>query len=457
MQTATDQHQITQSLFNEFLEFKKLKEHGIAVADLTYPTLIDKIPDSAQNCQNNLSGESLPMAGKIRTDELCPKCNGKFQDTGKIFICPKHLTTPSRYYLDLHYKAPKKKGIRLKIRRDRSGKPLDSYARCQFEASRIALEIEEKKFNPNLYIKNQYKKYIIDNLIWRWYERIKPDLASSSRERREIMINKFHLPFFAGVDIRDIRKDDILEYWQDLKSKDLSENYTNSILRDFHKLLMDALDWELLEKIPRFPKIKNCKKLSPQWIDTETQEKILNNITPSHRPIFKFLMLTGSRPGEARALMWDCIDFEKRLITIRRTFSLHDLKQSTKTGAPRYLPMTDELYKLLKNQDQGLGYVFINSQTGNPYTKNIGTVWRKAAKKIEVNIPLKNCTRHSWGSQRLNEGFSYEEIAAVLGHDIKMTQDVYTEFEAQKLVPVMEGKKIVRIDRPKTVQKQKEV
>jgi len=451
MQTI-EQPKINQLYFNEFLEFKKLKDQGISIADLlTYSPLIAKIPDSAHNCQKNLSREGLPMAGKIRTDELCPKCKGKFEDTGKILECPEHLTTPSRYYLDLHYKAPKKKGIRLKIRRDRSGKYIDSYARAKFESARIAMEIEEKKFDPTCYSGQNYKKYIFNNFIQYWLKYTLKTLAPSSQVKRKQIINKHLMPHFKGWDIRDIKKIDLVQYLELLEP--YSENYQNKIISELHKALFDAHEWELLEKMPKFPKTKHGQP-EPKWITEDEQKKVLQFIRPKDKLIFQFLMLTGCRVGEARALMWDCIDFEKRIIAIKRTYSDTVIKEGTKTDQNRDLPMSQGLYSLLNGLPRSLGHVFISPWTGKPYTEHISTTWKNSARKAGIDLPLKNCTRHSFGSQRLNNGYSYEEIGAILGHtNIRTTQKIYTEFQVHRLSDVMEGNvKIVQIDRPETVQ-----
>ena len=85
-----------------------------------------------------------------------------------------------------------------------------------------------------------------------------------------------------------------------------------------------------------------------KWIDRETQEKILENIHPYDRDIFRFIILTGCRPGEARGLMWDCVDFNQKIIYIKRAFSDTSLRERTKTGNWRPLPITDEIGEILK-------------------------------------------------------------------------------------------------------------
>ena len=48
----------------------------------------------------------------------------------------------------------------------------------------------------------------------------------------------------------------------------------------------------------------------PNWTDMDTQEKILSKIPRIHWPIMWFIAKEGVRPGEARALQWEDVDFK---------------------------------------------------------------------------------------------------------------------------------------------------
>ena len=61
-------------------------------------------------------------------------------------------------------------------------------------------------------------------------------------------------------------------------------------------------------------------------------------------PIWAFAFLTGMRSGELKALQWKDIDFEKRVITVSKSYSPH-LRgiKSTKAGYWRNVPISKEL------------------------------------------------------------------------------------------------------------------
>jgi len=67
---------------------------------------------------------------------------------------------------------------------------------------------------------------------------------------------------------------------------------------------------------------------------------------------------------------------------------------------------------------------------------------REAAKKYGVpEIGPYAGLKHSFGTQRLAEGFSLDGIKEIMGHtDVRMTQR-YAKYLTQDLVPAMRGKK----------------
>ncbi|RLA93828.1 MAG: hypothetical protein DRG25_03785 [Deltaproteobacteria bacterium] len=84
------------------------------------------------------------------------------------------------------------------------------------------------------------------------------------------------------------------------------------------------------------------------WIDEDTQARILMEIPKKHRPFIYFMIRYGVRPGEARALFWEDIDFKQKVITIRRNFSLNEHRKITKTRRIRKLPLFSDIEEILK-------------------------------------------------------------------------------------------------------------
>jgi len=85
------------------------------------------------------------------------------------------------------------------------------------------------------------------------------------------------------------------------------------------------------------------------------------------------------------------------------------------------------------------------TKNGNPYkTVRLERVWRVASKKANDQygtkiVNLYNGLKHAFGCQRLDEGYSLEEIRAVMGPTDSQTTRRYAEYANSRLSNVMRG------------------
>lgn len=271
-----------------------------------------------------------------------------------------------------------------------------------------------KAFDPRQWFRTpgyefQFKrfadKWLLDNI----------DRYAPSVKRDNTRYITTFIEYFKDMDLREIRKADIKEYERTIPEH-LAPKTRENILGLLHKIFSDAFDDEMITRVPGFPKI-DVPEPEVKWISREWQDKIIGAIPEHDRPIFIFIRTWAVRPGEARALMWDCVDFEKETITIRRTFSgagTNYLREYTKTRRVRYLPFTGELLELF-NKIRGIsGYVFRN-RGGKPYTADISRIWAGARDSINCpqDITLYQGTRHSFATQHLDQ---LDLVRQVLGH-----------------------------------------
>lgn len=98
-------------------------------------------------------------------------------------------------------------------------------------------------------------------------------------------------------------------------------------------------------------------------------------------PIIKFLFWTGCRTGEAIALKWRDIKWDKELIVFRRAYSCSlKIFKPTKTGVIRYFPMPKDgqLWNLLRSlPEREPDNVVFSSKTGKIINSaRLSKVWR---------------------------------------------------------------------------------
>ncbi len=412
------------------------------------PTLdkrINLMHNSSDNLESNFN-EGLCMRGNIRTEEVCPGCGEKFEHVMGVGIsCPQCHTRPEKFLLDIHWQ-----GKRYRIFRDRTGERLGVYHKAFKLLARINEEIEEKSFDPTYYVKSDQERYQFQNYVENWRTLTDGGRQKAGRYNVRYYITHHYTPFFKDRDIRVIRAGDIAKFVKYIQDKGISTTLQSNIVMYLKAIFRKAYEWEDIPKIPSFPVVVGTP--APfKWIDPETQEAVLKYLKVHHHPITRFLFMTGCRIAEATALKWDCIDWENRILTIRRTHSRGELHEHTKTRGQRPLYLTDELLGVLKGQWETTGgkevqlrtggYVFLNIH-GRYYKPNgISHTWAQACKRAGVEITFYNATRHSFASQRVNQGFTLDQVGAVLGHSSPDTTKRYARVLTENLKEVMEGRK----------------
>ncbi|SOC13515.1 site-specific recombinase XerD [Ureibacillus xyleni] len=204
---------------------------------------------------------------------------------------------------------------------------------------------------------------------------------------------------------------------------------------------------------------KNPKKLQFHEVYNEdenenfyTKEQLIKFLqcmkqesNPKAYTLFHLLAYSGMRKGEALALSWKDIDFNKNEIRINKAISRgKDNKlyvKSTKTGMARTIKMDTNTMYILKEwkkyQRQELlvlGYnaiqsnqLIFNNNKNQFLQPNMTTKWlKRVLTKYQLPIITTHGFRHTHCSLLFEAGVSMKEVQDRLGHsDIKTTMNVY--------------------------------
>jgi integrase len=150
---------------------------------------------------------------------------------------------------------------------------------------------------------------------------------------------------------------------------------------------------------------------------------------------------TACRLNEAGGLIKQNVHNDKNYIVLATVLGKDGkLRSSIKTKRVRPLPFIPETKKCLDSKSPS---EFVFTQNGKPYrTKTLERIWDKAnklaVKKYGTSrINLSNGLKHSFGMQKLAEGFSMDQIQPVMGHTTTKTTQRYAQHQTSKLVNVM--------------------
>ena len=348
------------------------------------------------------------------------------------------------FYIDLHWK-----GERIRLFTDREGNPFYSERQAKRILERINSEIDYDDFDPKNYVKRELKGLRWDNYLDAWIVRqqARREAGEISREYLRMIrsLVKNHIrEMFGNRSIRDLTKGIIDDAFTALP-KHLSSKTKYNIQGVVSKVLKDAFDREDIAKAPKMTRIVVADPRTT-YLEEEVQEQVLTEVyQPMMRVFFRFCMMHGCRPGEARALKWS--DIEGGFVTIAAGMDQNEYRPCTKEKEIRELPVHPECLTEMEALPRSLtGYIF--TLKGKPLRKEyVNASWRSARKKAGVTITCYEGTRHSLISQLLNAGHSEALVRQIAGHRCESTIQRYRHIKAESLRALIEREKVVEIKR----------
>lgn len=147
------------------------------------------------------------------------------------------------------------------------------------------------------------------------------------------------------------------------------------------------------------------------------EKAIDNQADPYVRALFRCLLATGCRLGEARRLLWTDV-----ILTGAPAITLRD----TKAGGDRVVPLNtyavDQLRALPRVLDNP--YVFVGRAPG-AHLVSVAKAWERIRGAADLPHLRIHDLRRSFGSWLGDVGFSSKQIGVTLGHRSDITSRVY--------------------------------
>lgn len=236
------------------------------------------------------------------------------------------------------------------------------------------------------------------------------------------------IPYFKAYELKDIKPFDI-EQWQ----SEILKRYSTTTAKRLKCILNMALNKAYLNDIiPKNPlnlvdnfKVKHEKR-EPYTIDEML--KILHFCDGWFGLFLHLAFTTGLRTGELIALKKSDIDFNKRIIYVKRSITRGEIKESSDTkNHNRIVVLADYLVDELKAHDSGSEWLFV-SRRNKPFfeskviTKNY---FKPLLERIGVKYKTLYATRHTFISLLRNAGVSRDFVAELAGHSEAISDKHY--------------------------------
>jgi integrase len=292
------------------------------------------------------------------------------------------------------------------------------------------LRIHKSKETPK--VSTDFIKYAMQNFELKASMR----RENTTNDYKAIFKSKI-APYFKNYDIKDITRNDLMVWQNNIAKSGISGKTINNIRSVFNTILEEARKDEIIEK-NYFTLVDRIKIIKPtiEPFSLDEVKLILSLATESQQKNFiQLAFFTGMRSGELLGLRWEDINFVSNTISIKRAI-LEGKVTPPKTPASirtiDMLPLAlDAILKQKSKTYLRMGFVFLN-QFGNHFYDNSTFrrgFWKNLLTLAQLNQRDLYQTRHTFASIMISAGEDITWVSYMLGHtEISTTLNKYTRF-----------------------------
>ncbi|RKQ91916.1 integrase [Solirubrobacter pauli] len=258
-----------------------------------------------------------------------------------------------------------------------------------------------------------------------------------------IMLDRHLGPFFGATPIGAIAPHKVADFIATKRRDGLAPNTVKNQLNSLHALFKFAVRREWA---PRNPVDFVDRPPSPssdpdiRFLDREELEALLRAagddlLAPTDRALWLTAATTGLRQGELAALRWRDVDWNARVVRVRRSFSRGQYTTPKSRRSVRAVPMPDRVAAALARHFSQSTYqhddelVFGHPHSGRPYDASNMRERFKAALARAGLRPLRfHDLRHTYGTLMAAAGAPLRTLQGWMGHRDYKTTAVDADF-----------------------------
>ncbi|MBP9692240.1 MAG: tyrosine-type recombinase/integrase [Alphaproteobacteria bacterium] len=280
---------------------------------------------------------------------------------------------------------------------------------------------QSKQQNQNLFSMQDLARDYIER---HGQKKRKTSLKEDSRFLKNII-----LPSLGSLKVAHVSRRDIENLHLHLKDTPYQANRVMALLSKMFSL---AVSWGWRADNPAQGIEKYQEEKRDRWLNDEELQRLWR-VLDKHSEnltayVFKFLLLTGARRGEALQATWEQFDLKKGLWVK----PAHLTKQKKK----EHLPLSDKALLLLetlkKRNTEGSPYLFPGKKAGEPL-KEVKKFWRTVLKQANLENVRIHDLRHTHASHLVSSGLSLSIVGKLLGHTQASTTQRYAHLADEPL------------------------
>jgi integrase len=247
--------------------------------------------------------------------------------------------------------------------------------------------------------------------------------------------NKWVNPVLGKLELDEIKPSDIHSLIYD-KIEGISLEARHGILKRLKRVFSMAVEDGIITKNPATG-ISVKVPESPQAILNRTEINTLlfeaKQRGHSYYNHWALAILTGLRKGELIALTWSDIDFENRVIAVTKSWSRLDGLGPTKSTKNRYVPISNELDRFLKElrSHSHLNENRVLEQHKEWLYGDAAKVLRAFCKEVQITPVKFHDLRATFITQMLLKGVPLAKVMKIVGHSTIKTTMRYLRLIAE--------------------------
>lgn len=283
---------------------------------------------------------------------------------------------------------------------------------------------------------------LLNVVIQMWLNEHEIEWRESYRVTIKSMIERHVIPALGDLPIDAINRDTLIQFraslvkYRTAGGRSLNTSSINRVMTILHSIIDFACyEFKLTSPWERIKKLKE-EKVHVEPFTLNEVNQMIEDVRSDFRDYLIMRFFTGLRTAEMHGLRWKCVDFERREILIRETFSQGRFEYTKNDYSQREVFMSQPVYDALKRQFERTGnggrdgLVFC-SKTGTPVdAKNFtNRIWKPMLEDLNIAYRRPYNTRHTTATLWLASGEAPEWVARQMGHaNTTMLFQIYSRF-----------------------------
>ena len=317
-------------------------------------------------------------------------------------------------------------------------------------------QAEEKLFGSYTFkISSGITNLTVKELCEEWLAVCSQRVKISTLANYKMKIKKHIIPRFGDIMCCEITSKSLYIFMQDKLNVGLSPRYVTDIMVLLKSMFKYACrEYGIADPFGNVVMPK-CSKAKVRLLTGTEQKKLRNYLKKQNAPISLGVTLAlamGLRVGEVCGLVWDDIDFEKRILTVKRTVQRIPLNIDNKNrktavivsspkseNSAREIPIPAEVFIMLKRFRSAPEHFILSNSTVPVEPRKMQYRFSKMLKTLDLPMVRFHSLRHCFASKAIEQGFDIKTLSEILGHSrIELTMNLYVHSDMERKRKCME-------------------